>query len=136
MSFLLDTNVISELRKGRRANAKVREWLGSVDDEELFLSVLVTGELRQGIERLRGRDPKAATSLERWLEQLLKDYEARILTVDAAIADMWGRLNVPNPLSTIDGLLAATAIVHQLTLVTRNVRDVKRTGVAYVDPFV
>jgi predicted nucleic acid-binding protein len=135
VSFLLDTNVVAELRKGSRANAKVREWMRTVDDQALYLSVLVIGELRQGIERVRGRDPIASANLDRWLHELVENYEDRVLPVDVAIADRWGRLNVPDPISAVDGLLAATAIVHQLTLVTRNVRDIERTGVRYVDPF-
>ncbi len=135
MSFLLDTNVISELRKGARANASVRAWFGSVPDDELYLSVLVIGELRQGVERLRGRDPKTTQRLERWVLALTADFADRILPLDARVADIWGRLNVPDPLPTVDGLLAATALVYDFTLVTRNVRDVKRTGVRCLDPF-
>jgi predicted nucleic acid-binding protein len=135
VSFLVDTNVVSELRKGRRANAKVRAWVQSVDDVALYLSVLVLGELRQGVERLRRRDPVAAANLDRWLHELSQSHADRILPVDAAVADRWGRLNVPDPISAVDGLLAATALVHSLTLVTRNVRHVQRTGVRHLDPF-
>ncbi len=135
MSFLVDTNVVSELRKGRRANAKVRDWLRSVDEAALYLSVLVIGELRQGIEGLRRRDPSAAANLDRWLQELVQRHSDRVLPVDAAVADRWGRLNIPDPVSAVDGMLAATALVHSLTLVTRNVRDIRRTGVRYIDPF-
>src|ERR1044071_136106 len=133
MSFLVDTNVISELRKGERANAKVRTWFRSVDHAELYLSVLVTGELRQGVEGLRRRDPAAAAKLDRWLHELVERHADRMLPVDAAVAERWGRLNVPDPIPAVDGLLAATALVHSLTLVTRNVRDVRRTGVRHLD---
>ena len=136
MSFLIDTNVISELRKGRRANANVREWLRSVDGAALYLSVLVIGELRAGVEGVRRHDPSGAANLDRWLHDLLDSYQDRILPIDAAVAERWGRMNVPDPVSAVDGLLAATALVHALTLVTRNVRDVKRTGVQHLDPFV
>jgi hypothetical protein len=136
VSFLVDTNVISELRKGARADGNVRAWFGSVEDEELYLSVLVVGELRQGVERLRGRDPKTTLRLDRWLLALAADFADRILPIDARVAETWGRLNVPAPLPTIDGLLAATALVHDFTLVTRNVRDVQRTGVRCLNPFV
>jgi predicted nucleic acid-binding protein len=136
VSFLVDTNVVSELRKGERANAEVRDWFRSVDDAELYLSVLVIGELRQGVERLRRRDPPAAAKLDRWLHELIERHTDRTLPVDAAVADRWGRLNVPDPIPAVDGLLAATALVHSLTLVTRNVRDVRRTGVRHLDPFV
>ena len=135
MSYLVDTNVISELRKGPRANAKVRGWFRSVDDGALYLSVLVIGELRQGVERLRRRDPTAAAALDRWLRELVQHHADRTLPVDADVTDRWGRLNVPDPLPAVDGLLAATALVHSLTLVTRDVRDVRATGVRHVDPF-
>ena len=135
MSFLVDTNVISELRKGARANASVRNWFRSIGDAELYLSVLVLGELRQGVEGLRRRDPPAAAKLDRWLHELVQRHADRTLPVDAAVADRWGHLNVPDPIPAVDGLLAATALVHSLTLVTRNVRDVRRTGVRHLDPF-
>ena len=135
MSFLLDTNVVSELRKGRRANSGVVTWFASVAPEDLFLSVLVAGELRQGVERIRLRDPVSAHHLERWLTTLVANYSSRLLVVDAEVAALWGQLNVPDPIAAIDGLLAATALVHGLTLVTRNVRDVERTGVPTLNPF-
>ncbi len=133
--FLLDTNVVSELRKGHRANAGVLAWIAPIDDAALFLSVVVTGELRQGVERLRLRDAAQAERLDRWLGALMDDYADRVLPVDLRVADVWGRLNVPNPVSAVDGLLAATAIVHDLTLVTRNVKDVERTGARLHNPF-
>lgn len=135
MSFLVDTNVISELRKGPRANARVSGWFRSVDSAALYLSVLVIGELRQGVERLRRRDAPAAAKLDRWLHELVERHADRTLPVDAAVADRWGQLNAPDPLPAVDGLLAATALVHSLTLVTRNVRDVRNTGVRHLDPF-
>jgi predicted nucleic acid-binding protein len=135
VSLLLDTNVVSELRKGPRADANVRAWFADTEAESLYLSVVVIGELRQGVERVRHRDPVAARSLERWLGKLVDEYEERIVPIDSAIAERWGRLNVPDPLPTVDGLLAATALVHDMTLVTRNVRDVARCGVRLLDPF-
>lgn len=135
MKFLVDTNVISELRKGRRANPKVRDWFETVEDAAVFLSVLVVGELRQGIEGLRRRDAPAAANLDRWLHELVERHAARVLPIDTAVADRWARLNVPDAAPPVDGLLAATALVHSLTLVTRNVRHVQRTGVRLVDPF-
>ena len=134
MSYLLDTNVLSEARKPA-GDANVRAWLASVRGTELYLSVLVVGEIRQGIERLRRRDPPQAAVFEAWLATLRRDYADRILPVTADIAEEWGRLNVPDPLPAIDGLLAATAGVHGLTLVTRNTADVARTGVALLNPF-
>ncbi len=133
--FLLDTNVVSELRKRDRANTGVRTWFSERDNSELFLSVLVIGELRQGVERARLRDATQAEHLDRWLLRLVHDYAERILVVDAASAELWSRLNVPDPISTVDGLLAATAITHDLTLATRNVKDVERTGVRVANPF-
>jgi len=135
MSFLIDTNVVSELRKGARTHPKVRAWFASVEDAEVYLSVLVIGELRQGVEGLRRRDPVSAAHLDRWLHELVAMHAQRVLPVDAAIADRWGRLSIPDPISAVDGMLAATALVHSLTLVTRNVRHVQRTGVRHVDPF-
>jgi predicted nucleic acid-binding protein len=135
VSFLLDTNVVSELRKGKRANPGVVAWFEETPEEELFLSAIVAGEIRQGIERLRRRDLDTAERLERWLLTLLEDYAERVLPVDLRIADLWGRLNAPDPLPAVDGLLAATAITFDLTLVTRNGRDVARTGVQILDPF-
>lgn len=135
MSYLLDTNVVSELRKRTRASAAVSSWFAEVDSNDLFLSALVVGELRQGTERIRRRDPVAAERLERWLLALVESYADRILPVDQRIAELWGRLNVPDPLPAVDGLLAATALVHDLTLVTRDTRQIARTGVRLHDPF-
>jgi predicted nucleic acid-binding protein len=135
VSYLLDTNALSELRKGERANPGVLSWFAQVSDEELFTSVLVLGELRRGIESLRRRDSVAATSLDQWLARLTEQFADRLLPVDRDTALRWGRLNVPDPVPTVDGLLAATALVHELTLVTRNTRDVERTGVALINPF-
>lgn len=135
MKFLLDTNVVSELRKQTRADTGVSRWIASIDEGDLFLSVLVVGELHQGIERLRRRDSIAARKLDRWLAILTESFAERILPIDQAVAAMWGKLNVPNPLPVIDGLLAATAIIHDITLVTRNTRDVQRTGARLLDPF-
>lgn len=135
MRFLLDTNVISELRKGRRGHPNVVEWAESADARDLATSILVLGEIRRGIELKRLQDPRQAEGLDRWVAQMRAGLEDRVLPVDEAIADLWARLNVPNPLPLVDGLLAATAIRHELTLVTRNVRDVEKTGVSVLDPF-
>ena len=132
--FLVDTNVVSEARKGERADQRVLSWIGANRDE-LYLSVLVTGEIRRGIESIRRRDAAAAASLEGWLRDVETTFEERILPVDAAVADRWGRLMAVRTLPVVDGLLAATALVHGLTLATRNLRDVARAGVSAVDPF-
>ena len=134
MSFLLDTNVISEVRK-RSPNPGVASWFGSVRPGELFLSVLVIGEITQGTERLARRDPARATVCKRWLDQLVRVYGDRIIPLSTEIAEAWGRLNVPDPVPVVDGLMAATALVHGWTLVTRNTADVARTGVLLLDPF-
>jgi predicted nucleic acid-binding protein len=135
LSYLLDTNVISELRKGQRADANVTGWFADIADEEIFLSVLTIGEIRRGIESVRRRDPDSAASLDRWLSNLSDAYGDRILPIDDVIAEEWGRMNVPDPLPVVDGLLAATARVLSLTLATRNVADVETTGVELLNPF-
>ena len=135
MSYLLDTNVISELRKGKRAAPNVAAWFADLADEEIFLSVLTIGEIRRGIESVRRRDSNSAAALDRWLASLSEAHAERILSVDQAIVEEWGRMNVPDPLPVVDGLLAATARVLDLTLATRNVSDVEGTGVDLLDPF-
>ena len=134
MSWLVDTNVLSELRKGDRANAGIRAWFADAREDELFTSVLVLGEIRRGIESIRRRDLPSAIALEQWLTRLATDFADRVLSVDARVADRWGSLNVPDPIPTVDGLLASTALVHDLVLVTRNLRDVDRTGARLCDP--
>src|SRR5258706_10695014 len=135
MNYLLDTNVVSELRKGARADAGVRGWFETVAPSAVHLSVLVVGELRRGVERIRRRDSLGARSLELWVTSLVDAHGDRILPIDRAVADVWGRLGVPDPLPIVDGLLAATALVHDLTLVTRDTRDVETTGVVTLNPF-
>lgn len=135
MTFLLDTNVLSEVRKRDRADLGVQHWFQATAEDALFLSVLVLGEIRQGIEQKRRRDPQAAHHLEVWLEGLETTFGDRLLSVDAAVADAWGRLNALRPLPVADGLLAATALVHGLTLVTRNTNDFARTSVSLLNPF-
>jgi predicted nucleic acid-binding protein len=135
VNYLLDTNVLSELRKGPRGNPHVAAWFAPVPDHAIYLSVLVIGEIRRGIERLRSRDPRAAITLEDWLIQVSIGHRGRILAVDNTVAEEWGRMTAIRPLSTVDSLLAATAKVYGLTLVTRNVIDIVATGVAYLNPF-
>ena len=133
--FLLDTNVISEVRKADRCNAGVTRWFAGVSDGDLFTSVVVTGEIRQGIERLRRRDSRQAGNLERWLEEVVTSYADRVLPIDGRVADAWGRLGAVRPVPVIDGLLAATARVHDMTLVTRNAPDVEGLGAPVLNPF-
>lgn len=135
MRFLLDTNVVSELRRGQRADRGVREWLASIESEDLALSVLVLGEIRLGILRLARRDPVAAEHLETWLARLELAYEGRTLEIDVDVMAAWAALNAIRSLPVIDSLLAATAHVHGLTLVTRNVRDLEDIGVPLLNPF-
>ena len=134
--FLLDTNVVSELRKRERADANVLRWLDEHAESELWLSVLVVGELRRGVELIARRDKKTASKLRDWLDATVKDYADRILPITVEICERWALLAVPDPVPVVDGLLAATAIEHDLTLVTRNIADVDRTGVTVVNPFV
>jgi toxin FitB len=123
-----------ELRKPK-GDAKVKAWFETVRAEEVFLSVLVVREIRQGVERLAPRDPEQARVYAAWLEALKRDYREHLLPIDSAVAETWGRLNAANPLPVVDGLLAATALVHELALVTRNVADVAQTRVAVLNPF-
>lgn len=134
MSWLVDTNILSELRKGDRADPGIRAWFADAGDDEFFTSVLVIGELRRGVESIRRRDRPSALALDQWLARLADTFSDRILPIDVPIAERWGRLNVPDPVPTVDGLLAATALVHDLVLVTRNTRDVERTGARLLDP--
>lgn len=133
--YLLDTNVASEARKGPRTDPNVQAWLESANDGELYLSVLALGEIRKGIEQARSRDPIKARALERWIAKLETIFADRILPVTAEIAERWGRLGAVRPIAAIDGLLAATALVHELVFVTRNVSDVAHTGVDVLNPF-
>jgi predicted nucleic acid-binding protein len=137
--FLLDTNVISELVKPR-PDSKVTGWISSIDERLLCLSALTLGEIRKGIASLP-MTPRRFT-LEGWLElELTERFHGRILPVDAGVADRWGRIAAAaalkrQELPVIDGLLAATALHHDLMLVTRNARDVEPTGVPIVNPWV
>ena len=135
MTFLLDTNVVSELRR-KKPNLGVADWFESVHASELYLSALVVGEIRQGIERLAARSPGRAEVLEKWLGQLINTYGDRIAPITTEVAEVWGRLNAKESLPVVDGLMAATALTHEWTLVTRNVRDVRATGVRFLNPFV
>jgi toxin FitB len=135
LSYLIDTNVVSELRKGSRADPGVTSWFGALADEEVFLSVLTLGEIRRGIESIRRRDPKAASALEGWMGRISEAHRDRVLPIDRTVAEEWGRMNVPDSLPVVDGLLAATAKVAGLTLATRDTKDVARTGVSLLNPF-
>jgi len=134
--FLLDTNILSEVRKGeRRADSHVWQWWLDARGAELFLSVLVLGEIRKGIERLAPRDPAQARALEQWLIETERNYRPRLLEVTGEIADCWGRLQAIRPVPAVDALIAATASVHDLTLATRNDRDFNGLGIRVANPF-
>ena len=132
---LLDTNVLSELRKEKRCDEGVRQWFEGTAAEELFISVLVLGEIRQGIERIRRRDPAQARALENWLLWITTEFQDRLLPVDEAVADHWGRLGLQQPVPVLDALLAATALVHGLTMVSRDEAGFRNTGVPVINPF-
>jgi len=136
--YLVDTDVISEARKGDRANRGVRAFFATArrDAAQLYLSVVTIGELRQGVERIRHRgDLPQARRLERWLAQLTTTYADAILPIDEEIAQVWGRLRVPNPENPLDKQIAATALMHDLAVVTRNAEHFTPTGVRLLNPF-
>ena len=135
MNYLIDTNIISEVRKGERCDGHVAAWFASINDEDIFLSVLVVGEIRKGIERTRRTDPAQARALEKWLSTLKQSYGERILPIDQMVADEWGSMSAIRPLPTVDALLAATAKIHRMTLATRNVADVAGLGADVPNPF-
>jgi toxin FitB len=135
VKFLLDTNIISEIRKRDRAHPGVVRWIGRTPVEEIGTSVLVLAEIRRGIELKRRSDPAQAKSLDRWYLQMRTQLGDRVLPIDEPVAEAWALLGIPNPLPVIDGLLAATAKVHGLTLVTHNVADLAVTRLPLLDPF-
>ncbi len=134
--YLVDTNVVSEARKGRQANAGVRRFWRNVDPADIYLPVQVIGEIRRGVENIRHRGDLAhAVILEKWLDLVVSGYAERILAFDADCAQVWGRLMSPNRQHSIDKQIAAIALMHDLTVVTRNVHDFAGTGVAVKNPF-
>jgi toxin FitB len=136
--YLLDTDVISELRKGDKANAGVQAFFANASREsaDLYLSVITIGELRQGVERIRHRgDDSQADLLERWLMRVTTTYAESILSFGEDTAHVWGRLRVPNPENPLDKQIAATALIHDLTVVTRNIDHYAPTGVRLLSPF-
>jgi predicted nucleic acid-binding protein len=135
VNYLIDTNIISEVRKGARCDANVARWYEAIEDGSVHLSVLVLGEIRKGIEKARARNAAQARALETWLAAVQKAFGDRILAIDQAVADEWGRMSSVRSLPVIDGLLAATAKVHGMTLVTRNVRNVAGLDVGILNPF-
>jgi toxin FitB len=136
--YLLDTNIISELRKRDRANPGIAHFFRQIAEQEAisYLSVITIGELRRGVDIIQHRgDFTQAKSLETWLETILDTYAENILDFGQEEAQIWGRLRVPHPENALDKQIAATAIVYDLTLVTRNVKDFVSTGVTLFNPF-
>jgi predicted nucleic acid-binding protein len=134
--YLLDTNVLSEIRKGsQRAQPEVYQWWLGMKDQELFLSVMTLGEIRKGIDRLGARDVSQTLALERWLDEVKRTFRERIIDISAAVAERWGRLQAIRPLPEVDALLAASVLEHDLTLVTRNEADFEGLGIRVLNPF-
>jgi toxin FitB len=135
LKYLLDTNVVSEFRKGSRRNEHVNTWLKTVVGDDLFVSVLALGELRKGLEQIRGRDKVQAAALAEWIDGLHKIFSSRVVGIDMAIAEEWGRMCAIRPLPAVDSLMAATAKVQGMTFVTRDMFDTRNLGVRVLNPF-
>lgn len=134
--YLIDTNLISELRKGKKANRGVQEFWQAVDPDLVHLPVQTIGEIRRGIENIRHRgDQRQSDTLEHWLASLIIEYAGRILSFDRDCAQVWGKLTSPHNQNSIDKQIAAIALVHELTVVTRNTDDFAGTGVLLINPF-
>lgn len=135
--FLVDTNVISEARKGAKANLGVKKFFKEAEADYLYLSAQTIGEIRRGLENIRHRgDLPQTRKLEKWLDLVVSNFADKILTFDEECAQVWGRLMSPHPENAIDKQIAAIALIHDLTVVTRNVDDFRGTGVAIKNPFL
>lgn len=138
MNYLLDTNVVSELRKigDGKADANVVAWVGAEDAAHFFISAITILELERGVLAIQRRDATQGTRLRAWLDTRVRpEFEGRILPIDDVVATRCAHLHIPDPRNEADALIAATALVHDLTVVTRNVRDFGGTGVITVDPW-
>lgn len=136
--YLIDTNVLSELRKKQNANPGVIKFMerAIAENAKLYISVVTLGELRRGVELIRHRsDTSQAAQLEKWLNTIIDEYGEAVLNIDADIAQLWGKLRSPNPEHAIDKLIAATAMIHSLTVVTRNTKDFSTNGLQLLNPF-
>jgi toxin FitB len=135
VNVLVDTNVVSELKRGRNAAPKVVAWFAKMPREHVFTSVVVLGEIRRSIELVARRDKVQAALLERWYASLRERLAGRVLVVDEPVMTVWARISVPDMLPAYDGLIAATALVHAMTVATRNTADYRRVGVHVIDPW-
>ena len=136
-SYLIDTNILSEIRKGpERAQTEVYQWWQSMKGQVFFLSVMTVAEIRKGIDRLSLRDAAQTLVLERWLDEVKQAFAASLIGISLPIAEKWGRLQAVRSLPVVDALLAATALEHDLTLVTRNEADFEGLGVRILNPFL
>ncbi len=135
MNVLVDTNVVSELKRGRHADPRVVAWFSKMPIECVFTSVIVLGEIRRGIELVARRDKSQAEMLERWYASIRERLANRILAVDEPVMMIWSKISVPHLLPAYDGLIAATALAHSMTVVTRNALDYQRAGVDVLDPW-
>ncbi len=137
--YLIDTNIISEIRKGNKVNIGVRQFFDTViqNGTPIFISSISIGELRRGVDLIFHRgDAIQGKLLENWLNSILEQYQENILNIDSEIALIWGKMRVPNPQHPLDKLIAATALIYDLTVVTRNVADFENTGVRLLNPFI
>ena len=135
MNVLVDTNVISELKRGRKAALPVVTWFESLLPENVFTSVIVLGEIRLGIELIARRDKLRSEALEQWYAMMRERLGSRVLAVDEPVMTIWARLSVPKVLPVYDGLIAATALLHGLIIATRNTQDYRRAGVEVINPW-
>ncbi len=136
MNVLLDTNVISELKRGRKAAPRVIAWFSTLPPQNVFTSVIVLGEIRRGIELIARRDRPQAEVFERWYSSVRERLGTRVLAVDEPIMTLWARISVPNMPPAYDGLIAATALVHDLIIASRNTEDFRRVGAKVINPWL
>ena len=135
--YLVDTNVISEARKGKKANLGVQKFWKDVDPTDIYISAQTIGEIRRGVENFRYRgDVSQAALLEAWLDIVVTQYSDRVLSFDEDCAQVWGKLMSPHPQHPIDKQIAAIALIHNMTIVTRNVVDFEQTSAQLENPFV